>query len=98
MVQSFALKTRWQQHKYSILKKLQVTALAKFTISNNVEFSEIKWQMLFKTNCPVPRKADNCSTCNLERMAIAEADRNKALNIRKELTSMSPHFLDLVIS
>ena len=71
-----SLKTRWQQHKYSILKKLQATALA-FTTSNNTELSEIKWQMLFLINCSVPRKADNCSICNLERMAIAEANRVK---------------------
>ena len=34
-------KTRWQQHKHSILKKAQTTALAKFTTSNNIDFIEI---------------------------------------------------------
>ena len=79
-----SFKTRWQQHKHSILKKVQTTALAKFTASSNIEFTEIKWQILFKTNCLAPRKTDGCFICNLERMAIAEADRDKVLNVRKE--------------
>ena len=29
-----SFKTRWQQHKHSILKKVQTTALAQFTTSN----------------------------------------------------------------
>ena len=89
-----SFKTRWQQHKHSILKKLQTTALAKFTTSNNIEFFEIEWQMLFKINCSVPRKTDNynCFICNLERIAIAKAERDKALSVRKELTSTCPHF------
>ena len=88
-----SFKTRWQQHKHSIIKKLQqTTALTKSATLNNIEFSEIEWQMLFKINCSVPRKTDNCTICNLERMAIAEADRDKALNIRKELTLICPHF------
>ena len=29
---------------------------------------------------------------NLETMAIAEADKDKAFNVRKELTSTCPHF------
>ena len=82
----------WQQHKHIIIKKLQSTALAKFTTSNNIEFSEIEWQVLFKINCSVPRKTDNCTIFNLERMAITEADRDKALNVRKELTSICPQF------
>ena len=84
-------KTRWQQHKHSILKKTQSTALAKFTAINNIDFSEIKWLILFKTNCLAPRNTNSCSICNLERMAIAEADRDKALNVRKELATTCPH-------
>ena len=37
-----SFKTRWQQHKHSILKKAQTTTLAKFAASNNIDFSEIK--------------------------------------------------------
>ena len=33
-----SFKTRWQQHKHSMLKKLQTTALAKFTTSDNIFF------------------------------------------------------------
>ena len=38
-----SFKTRWQQHKYSILKKEQTIVLAKLTVSNNIEFTDIKW-------------------------------------------------------
>ena len=48
--------------------------------------------MLYTINCSVPKKADNCSICNLERMAIAEAGRVKMVNIKKELTSIYPQF------
>ena len=75
-----------------ILKKSQTTTLSKFAILNNINFAEIKWQVLYKVNSSVPKKADDCSICNLERMAIAEADRVKSLNIRKELTAMCPHY------
>ena len=87
-----SFKTRWQQQKHSILKKAQTTALTKFTTSNSIEFSKIKWQILFKANCLVPRNKDNCSICNLERMAIAEADRDKELNVRIKLATTCPHY------
>ena len=32
--------TIWQQHKHNILKKVQTTALTKFTASNNIESNE----------------------------------------------------------
>ena len=87
-----SFKKRWQQHKYSVLKKTQTTTLSKFAIINNINFAKINWQVLHKVKSSVPKKADNCSICNLERMAIAEADRIKSLNIRKELTAMCPHY------
>ena len=59
------------------------TALAKFTASNNIDFSDIKWLVLFKTNCLAPRNTDSCSICDFKRIAIAEADRDKALNVKK---------------
>ena len=76
-------KTRWQQYKHSILKKTQTTALAKYTALNHIDFFEIKWLILCKTNCLAPRNTNSCSICNLEGMAIAKADRDKALNVRK---------------
>ena len=53
-----SFKTRWQQHKHSILKKAQTTALAKFTASNNIDFSKIIWLILFKTNCLAPKNTE----------------------------------------
>ena len=35
-----------------------------------------------KNNCLVEINTVNCSICNLEIMAIAETDRDKALNVR----------------
>ena len=40
--------------------------------------------MLYKINLSVPRKADNCFICNLEKMAIDNVDRIKTLNKRNE--------------
>ena len=41
-----SFKTIWQQHKYSILKKVQKTAQAKFTTLNDIKFIEIKWNIV----------------------------------------------------
>ena len=37
-----SFKTIWQQHKHSMLDKVQTTALVKFTTSKNIKFSKIK--------------------------------------------------------
>ena len=53
---------------------------------------KIKWSIIEKIG-----KLNNggkkmlCITCNLERLAIASADRKKALNKRSELTGNCPH-------
>ena len=74
-----------------MLKKTQTNALAKFTASNNIDFSVIKWLILFKINCLAPRNTDSCSICTLKRMAIAKANREKALIFRKELATTCLH-------
>ena len=54
-----------------------------------MELTKIKWQILFKTNCLVPRNTNNYSICNFEIMAIAEEDQGKALIVIKELILLS---------
>ena len=39
-----------------------------------------QWTILYNTKIDVPLKTENYSICNLERLAIAEADRNETLN------------------
>ena len=46
-----------------------------------------------KNNCLVEINTVICSICNLEIMAIAETDRDKALNVRKKkLATKCPNY------
>ena len=75
------VKTRLNQLKYSFNnERVQQTMLSKFYKSNKNSISEIKWSKEY-----VPNKSDDCSKCNLKRMAIAILDREKSLNIRNDL-------------
>ena len=40
----------------------------------NKDNVKIQWTILHKTNKGIPFKPESCSTCNLERIAIAEAE------------------------
>ena len=88
-----SFKSRFNQHKYSLNNdKGNQTTLSKFYKRNKDEITEIKWSILHKVKGNIPERSDKCSICNLERMAIAEMDREKSLNIRNELASVCPHF------
>ena len=52
---------------------------------------KIQWTILHSTKNDVPLRSENCSICNLERLAIAEAERNKTLNTRNVLAIICPH-------
>ena len=62
--------------------KSQKTTLSKLPISINIEFYEIKWQMLLKNNSSAPREADNCFIC--KRMDIAQAGSVISSSIKKK--------------
>ena len=88
-----SFKVRYNQHKYSLdSKKSNQTTLSKFYKINRKDITNIKWSILHEVNEYIPDRNDNCSICNLERMAIAEMDREKSLNVRNELASVCPHF------
>ena len=81
------------QHKHSFKSSIsQQTTLSKYVRRNNHNNIKIMWSILNKVSNKTPEKPEMCSICNLERMAIAEANREKCLNMRKELSSVCPHF------
>ena len=56
-------------------------ALSKlFANKNKNNITEIKRSIIYKVRQNVPKKFDNYSVCNLERMGIAEANRDKSMN------------------
>ena len=56
------------------------------TIANK-DNVKIEWIILHKINNGVPLKPESCSICNLEKLTIAEADKNKALYTINELST-----------
>ena len=69
-------KSRFKQHKHSLNNdKGYQTTLSKFYKANKNGISQIKWSTLHNIKEYIPEKRDDCSICNLERMAIAEMDR-----------------------
>ena len=88
-----SFKKRYTQHKHSFKSSIsQQTTLSKYIRRNNHNNIKIVWSILNKVSNKTPKKPEMCSICNLERMAIAEANREKCLNMRKELSSVCPHF------
>ena len=70
-----SFKLRYSQHKYSLgSDKSNQTILSKFCKANRKDITQIKWYILHKVNEYISERSDNCSICNLERMAIAEMD------------------------
>lgn len=51
----------------------------------------IKWSIIGKTEA-IPNEKNGCTLCNLEKIAIANANEERTLNIRRELVGACPHF------
>ena len=66
--------------------------MCEFCKANRKDITQIKWSILHKIKEYIHKRSDNCSICNLERMAITEMDREKSLNVRNELATLCPHF------
>ena len=79
-----SFKTRYNQHIHSFKpnNSTQTTLSNYFRKIDNKDNVKIEWTILHKTNNDVPLKHESCFICNLERLAIGEADRNKPLNTR----------------
>ena len=87
----FSFKTRCNKHIHSFMSNnnTQTTLYKHFKkVKENVK---IQWTILHRTNNNMLLKLDNCSICNLERLVIAEADRNKTLSSMNELTTICQH-------
>lgn len=91
-----SFKERYTSHKSSFTHKKygNSTRLSRYIWKlkdNNTPF-EIKWSILHKIKKRNSAGTQNpCLTCNLERLAIASAERKKTLNKRTELTGNCPH-------
>ena len=76
-------------------KKLEGTALSRhFWVTKKADGTEptIKWTIMTKTKA-MPNEKNGCTLCNLERLAIAKANKERSLNVRRELSCMCPHFV-----
>ena len=90
-----SFKKRFSEHKHALKHRdsQQSTTLSKFIWKARDEGEEpkITWSLLHKIRTPRgPQRI--CTTCNLERMEIAAADRRQSLNKRSELTGKCVHF------
>ena len=91
-----SLKQRVASHKtsFNYAKYRNNTRLSSYiwNLKDKQKPFNIKWSIVEKIG-----KQNNggkqmlCITCNLERLAIASADRKRALNKRSELTGNCPH-------
>ena len=89
-------KERYNGHNFSFSKEYKRTATKLsehiWELKDKKAKYEIEWSILRRSHTRKPSAGGLCSTCNLERMAIAEADRNKILNKRSELSTKCKHF------
>ena len=90
-----SFKERFSGHKHALRHResQQSTTLSKYAwkMRDAGETPEVSWSIIHKI--PKPRGPQRiCTTCNLERMAIACADRKRSLNKRSELTGKCIHF------
>ena len=89
-------KNRFYEHTQSFndVKKKESTRLSRFIHkiknSNHDWRNMIKWEIVHRSKQNKPSKI--CTLCNLERLEIAFADKNKLLNLRSELVGKCRHF------
>ena len=90
-----SFKQRFSEHKHALKHRgsQQSTTLSRFVwkARDAGEEPTITWSLVHSIPTPGgPQRI--CSTCNLERMAIATADHRRSLNKRSELTGKCVHF------
>ena len=89
-----SFKSRYNQHTHTLKNRnANQTAFSKYVWKlkdKNIQY-KIKWEIIQKTRPPTTVKK-GCNLCNLERLEIAKADKNKALNKRNELKTQCPHY------
>ena len=90
-----SFKKRFSEHSHALKHRnsQQATTLSKYVwkARDEGEDPKITWSVIHRI--PEPRGPQRiCTTCNLERMEIAAADRRQSLNKRSELTGKCVHF------
>jgi hypothetical protein len=90
-----SFKQRFSEHKHALKHRgsQQSTTLSRFVWKARDEGEDptITWSLVHSIPTPGgPQRI--CTTCNLERMAIATADHRRSLNKRSELTGKCVHF------
>ena len=88
-------KERYSEHNHTLRHRnpQRSTALSEcvWKARDAGETPEITWEVLHQV--PKPKGPQRiCSICNLERMEIAMANRERSLNKRSELTGKCVHF------
>ena len=88
-------KKRFSEHSHALRHRgsQQTTTLSKYVWKARDEGKDpvVTWSLVHKI--PLPRGPQRvCTTCNLEKMEIAAADRRRSLNKRSELTGKCVHF------
>ena len=90
-------KNRWYGHNNNIKNNNENgTELSKYIWklkNNNINY-KIKWSIVHHIG-EARRLQRICSTCNLEKMEIAKANRHQSLNKRYELFATCPHFKNM---
>jgi hypothetical protein len=88
-------KSRFNTHTFSFNHEgKNETELSKYiwSLKNTNEKFTTSWRILRTINGGGSSTSRACSTCNLEKLEIALANKRDLLNSRSELCSMCPHF------
>ena len=88
-------KSRYYTHKRSFNHKgSNETELSKFiwSLKDGNKSFEVNWRILRKIKGGGTSVRKVCTTCNLEKIEIARADKRTLLNSRSELNNSCPHF------
>ena len=90
-----SFKRRYGEHlsDFRHEKNRENTALSAYIwkLQDKKTKFQIKWSILHQAKATTNSKS-GCSLCNLERIEIALAERDKSLNKRNELQAKCPHF------
>ena len=88
-------KSRYNNHlsSFKLPAKRKATAIASYVheLKDAGTDYNIRWEIIYKHGVSRRPEGRLCAICNLERFAIAMADKKKSLNKRSELTSKCQH-------
>ena len=88
-------KSRYYTHKSSLNHRgTNETELSKYiwSLKDADEKFDVTWIILRRAKGGGASARKVCTTCNLEKLEIALADKRRLLNSRSELNNTCPHF------